>query len=206
MTSPLSPPVDRETLHFRDYEFSGHRRADGLFDIEGRMVDRKSYAFPNDWRGMVEAGKPVHEMWVRVTLNKDLLIEYVEAATSASPFAACPAIAPAFAALKGETIKPGWSNLLKEKFGGRRGCTHHVEMLRALGTVAFQTIHGWRERQRREGREAGSTRPPDASGRIGKRPGLIDSCYALAADGETVRRHFPQFYEGLDASSDKANA
>ena len=46
----LSAPVLREAQHFRNYAFGGYRRADGLFDIEGRMTDTKSYAFPNDWR------------------------------------------------------------------------------------------------------------------------------------------------------------
>ena len=53
---PLSPPVDREPIHFRKYDFAGFRRADGLWDIEGRMVDTKSYAFENSFRGTIEAG------------------------------------------------------------------------------------------------------------------------------------------------------
>ena len=203
--SALSAPVKRETLHFRDYEFSGHRREDGLFDIEGRMIDRKTYSFPNEWRGTVEAGAPVHEMWVRVTLNEDMIIEQVEAATTASPFSICASVTPSFASLKGARIKSGWSSLLKERFGGRLGCTHHVEMLRTLGTVAFHTVHGWKERRRRELGDTGDHHPPSEP-RPGKRPGFIDSCHALAADGEIVRRHFPQFYVERGASSDKANA
>lgn len=203
--SALTSPVERERLHSRDYAFSGHRRRDGLFDIEGRMVDRKTYSFPNEWRGEVSAGEPVHEMWVRVTLDEEMVIHAVEAATTASPFAICAAVTPAFAALQGERIKSGWSNLLKDKFGGRKGCTHHVEMLRALGTVAFQTIHGWKERRKRETGAAGPDRPPSET-RPGRRPAVIDTCHALAADGEVVRRHFPQFYEEPGASSDKASA
>ncbi len=203
--SPLSAPRSRETLHLRDYHFTGHRREDGLFDIEGSMVDRKTHSFPNEWRGSVEAGEPVHEMWVRVTLDENLVIQAVEAATSAGPFEICPAVTPAYASLRGERIKSGWSNLLKEKFGGQRGCTHHTEMLRALGTVAFQTIHGWKERSRRESGHSRSEGPPGERP-IGKRPGFIDTCHALAADGDIVRRHYPQFYEEPGASSDKAKA
>lgn len=211
MTSPLSAPVERETLHRRDYQFSGHRRTDGLFDIEGRMVDRKTYDFPNDWRGIVRAGDAVHDMWVRVTLDRDFVIQAVEASTMASPFSVCADIAPAFGALKGERIQAGWSNVLKRRFGGRAGCTHHVEMLRALGTVAFQTIHGWKERERRQRKASESGAAAVAASRQGetaaaKRPGIIDSCHALAADGEVVRRHYPQFYEAPGGSSDNAKA
>ena len=55
-SAQLSAPAEREAQHFRNYQFGGYRRADGLFDIEGRMTDAKSYSFPNDWRGRIEEG------------------------------------------------------------------------------------------------------------------------------------------------------
>jgi hypothetical protein len=190
----LSPPVAREAQHFRNYAFGGYRRADGLFDIEGRMTDTKSYAFPNDWRRTVEAGEPVHDMRIRLTLDEQFVIQGVECVTAAGPYEICPAITPAFAALKGERIGRGWSRILREKFGGRHGCVHHVEMLRAMATVAFQTLYGWQSRRERE---AGGDNegPPDREATPGRKPGFIDSCHALASDGEVVRTQFPQFYE-----------
>ena len=190
----LSAPAEREAQHFRNYAFGGYRRADGLFDIEGRMTDTKSYAFPNDWRQTVEAGEPVHDMRIRLTLDEQFVIRDVECVTAAGPYEICPAITPAFAALKGERIGRGWSRLLRDKFAGRHGCVHHVEMLRAMATVAFQTLYGY---QSRRDREAGgnSEGPPDREATAGRRPGFIDSCHALASDGEVVRTQYPQFYE-----------
>ena len=190
----LSAPAAREAQHFRNYAFGGYRQADGLFDIEGRMTDTKSYAFPNDWRQTVEAGEPVHDMRIRLTLDEQFVIRDVECVTAAGPYEICPAITPAFAALKGERIGRGWSRLLREKFGGRHGCVHHVEMLRAMATVAFQTLYGY---QSRRDREAGgnSEGPPDREATPQRRPGFIDSCHALASDGEVVRTQYPQFYE-----------
>ena len=189
----LSASVEREAQHFRNYAFSGYRRTDGLFDIEGRMTDTKSYAFPNDWRQTIDAGEPIHDMRIRLTLDETFVIRDVECVTAAGPYEICPAITPAFAALKGERIGRGWSRVLREKFGGRHGCVHHVEMLRAMATVAFQTLYGW---QGRRERDAGGTSegPPDREA-AGRRPGFIDSCHALASDGEVVRRQYPQFYE-----------
>mgnify|MGYP003575388030 FL=1 len=190
----LSAPAEREAQHFRNYAFGGYRRTDGLFDIEGRMTDTKSYAFPNDWRQTVEAGEPVHDMRIRLTLDEQFVIRDVECVTAAGPYEICPAITPAFAALKGERIGRGWSRLLREKFGGRHGCVHHVEMLRAMATVAFQTLYGY---QSRRDREAGgnSEGPPDREATPQRRPGFIDSCHALASDGDVVRTQYPQFYE-----------
>lgn len=182
----------RELLHKRDFAFEGYRRADGHYDIEGRMTDRKTYAFPNDFRGEIQADEPLHDMRIRITLDDEFQILDVAAETVAGPFEICPAITPVFAALKGARIGRGWSALLKEKFGGVQGCTHHVELLRALATVAFQTIYGEQQRRRRaQPAKAPSENPATKR----KRPAFIDTCHALAADGEVVKQSWPDFYQ-----------
>ena len=184
-------PVARELLHKRDFTFEGYLRADGHYDIEGRMTDRKTYAFPNDFRGEIKADEPLHDMRIRVTIDGEFRILDIVAETAAGPFEICPAITPAFATLKGARIGRGWSALLKEKFGGVSGCTHHVELLRTLATVAFQTVYGEQQRRRRE--RAG---PPGGAGRGGgKRPAFIDTCHALAANGDIVKESWPDFYQ-----------
>jgi hypothetical protein len=187
--APQSLEPARELVHRRSFEFSGHVRSDGRYDIEGRMTDRKSYAFPNDWRGEIAAGEPLHDMRVRVTIDDGFTIAEISVETAAGPFEICPAITPSFDALKGERIGRGWSALLKQKFGGVKGCTHHVELLRSLATVAFQTVYGEQQRRRREERSV----PPGETG--GKRPAFIDTCHALAADGDAVKQNWPAFYQ-----------
>lgn len=186
----------RELVHRRSFEFSGHVRSDGRYDIEGRMTDRKSYAFPNDWRGEIAAGEPLHDMRVRVTIDDSFTIAGISVETAAGPFEVCPAITPSFDVLLGEKIGRGWSALLKQKFGGVKGCTHHVELLRGLATVAFQTVYGEQQRRRREQRSVplGETGEQEA----GKRPGFIDTCHALAADGEVVKANWPAFHRARD--------
>lgn len=194
----LSKPVAREVQHFRDFQFAGYRRADGLFDIEGRMTDRKPYAFPNDWRGTVPVDDPLHDMRIRLTLDEHFLIHDVEVVTSASPYEICGAITPAFVALKGHHISKGWTRLLSEKFGGHHGCVHHVEMLRAMATVAFQTLYGWKERKKREAGLSNADGPPAETPVPGKKPGFIDSCHALASDSDIVKSHWPEFYKARE--------
>src|SRR6185437_10129463 len=63
---PLSAAAPREPIHRRQIECRGYRRADGLWDIEGHLIDIKSYAFQNEHRGEVAAGEPIHEMWLRI--------------------------------------------------------------------------------------------------------------------------------------------
>ncbi len=181
---PLPPPVAREALHTRRYDIRGYRRQDGLWDIEGHLHDSKSYAFDNAHRGRVEAGEPLHEMWIRLTIDEDFLVRDIEAVTDAGPFAACPTITPNFKRVIGLTIGSGWRRALNERLGGREGCTHLVDMLAALATVAFQTLYPVRE-----ARGKTALRP-------GERPVLIDRCHAFASDGELVRRLWPEHYDG----------
>ena len=117
---PLSPAVEREAIHRRDIECHGYRRSDGLWDIEGRMVDTKTYAFDNRHRGRVEPGTPVHEMWIRMTLDDRLEIQDIEAATDHHPFPNCPDIAPDYRVMVGTRIRPGWTRRVKERLGQAR--------------------------------------------------------------------------------------
>ena len=55
-------------------ECRGFRRADGLWDIEGHLTDTKTYDFDTQFRGTVASGAPVHEMWLRLTVDDDLVI------------------------------------------------------------------------------------------------------------------------------------
>lgn len=183
---PLSPPVPRKHIHTRTIECAGYHRDDGLWDIEAHLVDTKTYAFPNHDRGEIKAGEPLHGMWLRITVDDDMLIHDAEASTDHGPFVQCADIAPAYEKLKGLRIGKGFDRQVRELFAGPAGCTHLRELLRPLATTAYQTIFPTREKKRRE---AAAT----------KRPGIIDSCYALRADGDAVKREWPEFYTGPDA-------
>lgn len=177
----LSPAAARTLLHQRHVDCRGYRRDDGLWDIEARLTDTKTYDFTNsDHGGIIRAGEPLHEMVVRVTIDDDFLIHRVEAATLAGPFAPCADIAPAVAELAGLRIAKGFVAEVRKRFGGVRGCTHIVEMFGPIATTAYQTLYAARERR--------AAADPDR-----KRPSVIDQCHALSADGPVVARLWPQF-------------
>lgn len=185
---PLSPAVSRETIHTRHVECRGYLRADGLWDIEGHLTDVKSYAFANDFRGTVPPGTPVHEMWVRVTVDNELLIRDIEAVTDYSPFPLCPNAAPNFARLKGLKMSAGFLSQVRKLLGGTEGCTHLVELMGPIATTAFQSIFPYRERLR----EAAGKAPSEPR----HKPHLLDTCLAFASDGEVVKQLWPKFYTG----------
>jgi DUF2889 family protein len=182
---PLPPPAPRELLHTRTIECAGYRRQDGLWDIEAHLKDVKSYVFKNDDRGELQPGDPLHEMVLRLTLDDDMVVKDVTAVTEAGPFLICGDIAPAFKKLVGTRVGPGWRGKVRELVGGVKGCTHLVELLGPMATVAFQTL--W-SRKARE-----MMGKPDAPS--GRKPGWLDGCHALAADGPIVKQHHPEWYQ-----------
>jgi hypothetical protein len=187
---PLSEPAPREKLHTRTLVLEGFRRDDGLYDIEARLADTKTYAFANEDRGEIPPGVPLHGMLMRLTVDEDLTVIACEAETEHSPYAICPAITPNFARLAGLRIGPGWTRTVREVVGGVRGCTHLVELLGPMATVAFQTLAPAR-RKRAETASATSAGPPP----------LIDTCHAYAADGPVVARRWPEHARPRDHSA-----
>jgi len=180
---PLSPPVARERFHTRVTEVHGYRRDDGLWDIEARITDVKSYSFDNAYRGRVQAGEPLHDMSIRLTIDEDLVVRGAEAASDGTPYAVCPAITPNYERMVGARLGAGWRAAIRERLGGVAGCTHLSEMLGAMATVAYQALYPVLAKKAKDKPRRG-------------KPPLIDTCHAYASDGEVVRRTWPDFYTG----------
>src|SRR5450759_2517490 len=107
----------------------GYRRADGLYDIEGRVVDTKAVDFQLIGATMpVPAGTALHDMWVRMVVDEQFIVRDVIAVSDAIPFAVCREAAPTLTALIGAQIKPGRSALVKERLSGVKSCTHLMEL------------------------------------------------------------------------------
>jgi hypothetical protein len=171
-----APKAPREALHRRSIELVGYKRSDGLFDIEGHLLDRKDVPFAVG--GVPRApGEPVHGMWLRITVDRELRIVDAAASTESMPYlGVCDRIAPDYTALIGLSIGPGYLRHIKERLGGVKGCTHLSELAGALATAAFQTF-------------AGQGLMPDD-----RKPPQIDRCHALDAHGEIVARFHPKWY------------
>jgi hypothetical protein len=143
---PLSPATPRKLLHQRDIQVRGYERADGLVDIEAHMTDTKTYSWGNQDRGGIQAGEPLHDMWVRITIDHDMMIHACEASMDATPYNVCPGAAPGMGQLAGLKIGKGFLRAAMHRIGGVAGCTHLRELLQPLATVAFQSMHGLRAR------------------------------------------------------------
>ena len=177
---PLATPtVTRERLHRRTVTYDGFRRDDGLFDIEAHIVDAKDHDYEL-LTGVRPAREAVHDMWVRVTIDRRFVIHAIEAITDGMPYpGACNRIGPAYQKLVGANLVKGFRKHLHDVVGGVQGCTHLTEMLSFLPTAAVQTF-------------AGLVREDEGDGK----PFQLDHCHALETTTDTVREYYPKWYRG----------
>ncbi len=185
---PLPAPNPRELLTRRTITSEGYLRDDGLVDIEGHLVDVRGYDTGNEWRGPIAQGEPVHEMWLRLTVDDDLTIRGVACATDAAPHPPCREVPSNMERLVGLVISGGFKKQVRQKVGGTEGCTHILAMIDAMSAVAVHALAG---KRRGQGRDAvlGAY-----GGRGGQRNTLIDSCHAYAADSPVVKVLWPEAY------------
>ena len=176
----------RDSLHTRTIKCEGYERDDGLFDIEASIVDQKTYDVDEPYRGHRPAGAHVHDMQVRLTLDRSMTVRGIDVTTNHAPYDVCPTVAPGYKALVGAKIGAGWRKAVTEAVGRTKGCTHITELLMPAATVAFQTMGSWPK-----GGDVATEAHPDQAA---KKPYFIDGCKAWASDGTVVKRLFPLHY------------
>ena len=175
----LSPPnAARVRLHQRSVTLDGFKRADGMWDIEARLVDSKDQDYPLP-SGTRPKGEALHDLWVRITIDDELNILEAEASLEATPYPGhCSSIAPAYRRIVGLNLLHGFRKAVRELLGGTHGCAHLSELLMFLPTAALQTLAS----------EIG-----EFDERGGK-PFELDRCHALVSDSEAVKRYYPRWY------------
>ena len=168
-------------------------RSDGLYDIDVHMVDTRTYdcsydEFHRD--GLIRAGEPVHDMWLRFTIDLDFLIHDVQAASAQTPFAVCPKAAASMRELIGLRIGSGWLKQARERVGPAVSCTHLMDLLGQLAATAYQTLHAALEEREKQRPER-------------EKPPILDTCLALSSSGEVVKNLWPQFY--IEKQTEESN-
>ena len=174
---PLSlPTVARTPQHIRQVNFRSFERADGLWDIEGELLDTKAIDMPRvNGTGLRKAGEPVHHMLIRVTINTQLVVQSIEASMEAHPLQGCPGALEAMQRMVGCCMAKGWRKSIATHLSGVAGCTHMRELLQNMATAAFQSIVS-----------AFSAAP-------GQPPRYLGDCTGWDFEGPAVAQYYPQF-------------
>ena len=182
---PLSAPVPRKTSHIRRVTYQGYEREDGLWDMEAELHDSKAHDMPSfRHQGVRLAGDPIHHMWLRVTIDRQLVVHAIEAAMDAHPLQDGPQARPALQGMVGACMARGWRQAIAQHMGGVASCTHLRELLFNMATAAFQTLPA-----------AFGGGDPDTP------PRHLGQCTGWDFEGNGVKEYFPQFYGRGEANT-----
>lgn len=193
---PLPPPAPRKLLHTRTIVCEGYQRADGQWDVDGRLTDIKAEPLTSgfDRPDGIPAGEPVHDMLLRITVNDGLTITDSVAAMDYHPWRICPAVTASFSKLIGLSLKAGFTKKVRELFGGINGCTHLTSLTGPAATTALQTMIRARLKKLEEARAGNALRKP---------PPVLNTCHTWARTSPVVKRELPEFY--LDPAAAEAS-
>ena len=128
--------------HTRAIHVEAFARDDGLWDLDARITDVKT----RDAKlasGVRPAGAPMHDLWLRLTIDIKLTVVGAEAVSDAVPYPGyCDTIGPAYKKLVGLNLLKGFRQAVKQRLSGTAGCTHLTELAQILPTAAIQAFAG----------------------------------------------------------------
>ncbi|VXC45672.1 DUF2889 domain-containing protein [Massilia sp. 9I] len=181
---PLSPPVSRSLRHTRAITVEAYARDDGLWDLDASIRDVKTRDIELG-SGIRPGGQPVHDLKLRVTIDRNLTIVDAEAASDAVPYPGfCETIVPAYKKLVGLSLMNHFRLHLKDRLTGVLGCTHLTELAQVLPTAALQAFADDVFDERGDA---------DANKGAAERPFELDRCHALRSDGPAVATYYPRW-------------
>ena len=176
---PLNPPAPRTLKHVRRVSYQGFEREDGLWDIEGELHDSKAYdaiSFRDATQQRL-AGEAIHHMWLRVTVNHQLVVQAIDVAMDAHPLKGCTAAQAALQQMVGCSMARGWRHAIQKHLGSVASCTHLRELLFNLATAAFQSVPA-----------------VFAAPTSDEPPRHLGQCTGWDFNGDGVKQYFPRFY------------
>jgi hypothetical protein len=178
-----APSTARQPMHRRAVEIEAFQRDDGLYDLDARLTDVKTQPLELI-SGIREAGDPVHDLCLRITIDAGFTIVAVETGAYSVPNpGVCETVGPMYQRLVGLNLLRGFRKAVQSRVGRTDGCTHLSELSALLPTVALQTF----------GHLVKPTEPDPSVP-----PFFIGQCHAYDRSGEVVRRHYPQWFIQAD--------
>jgi hypothetical protein len=166
-----------EKLHSRNIEVTTYDYDEQRMIVEGSLKDdrfQESHAIT----GEKFPSGVIHHMAIRLLVNcSTLLIEDIDVDLISIPREACRETIGCLAPIKGLTITKGFTAKVKKLAGGKRGCTHLVELILAMAPAAIQGYATYQSRKQ-------AVFDPDRAKMILQF--LVNTCHAWREDGPFV--------------------
>ena len=176
----LPAPDARLAIHTRSIVCRSFRRDDGLLDVDGRFIDTRAFDYHSPWRGDCLAGEALHQMQLRLTVDRQRCIHALASAMPGTPYVGCSEVNPNFQRLVGMSLGRGFRKAMREKIGGVEGCTHVIALLDTMASAAVQAFAS----NFHAPRPAGAPQPV----RIFNPEALVGTCHSYRPDGPVMAR------------------
>lgn len=188
MTLPRSA-ASRQLKHRRLIDVQVFARDDGLWEVDAALSDVKTRD-AHLAGGTRPAGQPIHDMLLRLIVDRQFTVLEAGAQTRAMPYPGrCDDHGDAYGRLVGLNLMRGFRHALRERIGGVLGCTHLTELAQVVPTAVVQAFAGEVLDVRGDADDA-------------KQPFQIDRCHALRSDGPAVQTYFPRWYRAPTPAGD----
>jgi Protein of unknown function (DUF2889) len=172
----------KRKLHTRTYDIDAYLEDDEHIRIVGHLRDVK----PDGLWG-IEDSEPmtIHHMQLELVIDgATLVITHVDVFMHVHPQTYCTAALPKYEQLVGLSIARGFTNKVKELFGGPRACTHIGALINAMAPVAIQTLWAFAAILReKDGR---GSEPYNEEERIAGQKRNLNTCHVWATDGPVM--------------------
>jgi hypothetical protein len=187
--------VQRTAIHRRQVVYDAFVRDDGLFDLEGRLTDTRTYDSVDPDRRPIPTGRAVHDIVIAVTVTPELEITAISSVMTHVPVPECHDTQAVLQRLVGKTMGRGWRKTINEAMGGVQGCTHMRELLFNMATAAYQAVPIYVR-----------FNPDDleAPFRADQPPPHLGQCMTWGLSSAPVKRAYPQFYIAPEPSTPQA--
>jgi hypothetical protein len=154
-----------------------------MWEIDARLTDTKTHTIQLT-HGELPANKPIHDLWLRVTVDSKSNIVDAVAVSDAVPFPGyCDPVDAIYKKMIGLNLLSSFRQEMRERLSGVEGCTHLNELAMILPTVAIQSFAlGDVEKRMAPGGD------PDA-----EKPFELDNCHALRSDSPAVALFYPRW-------------
>jgi hypothetical protein len=183
--------IQRDEIHRRVLDLRFYRRSDGLYEVEGSLLDTKAHPFRRQLAQQdTPPGAPLHDITLRLVIDETLHVRDAVATMQVTPFGVCREAATTVLQLKGLHIGRGWNRKVRELLGGAASCNHLAELLGPMATTVLQGLAPQRQARINE--------PEQHQARMAK----VDSCYAYAAEREVVARLWPELHRPKATAQD----
>ncbi len=177
----LNEIVESQTrIHTRDIHLATYPHTDSRVIVHGVLKDERYIKIFDITGDIVEPGV-VHHMDVKLLIKPyPLTIEDAQAEMVKVPMPECADTLDTVEKLKGLEIRSGFSKIIRNIMGGKKGCAHLCQLITAMSQ---EIVQGWLTYNRKEK----SPVPKDLAFFEGKKF-IVDSCRMWKENGPKIKK------------------